>query len=122
MDERAHRPESLSGEALEHKDGEGPNLPLPCDAATQPEEAERLRALEHPVEPHVILLSARELAEPRGDALEPGLFGGDEPALVLHPDAQHLGDRVRVTGLQELCDLIEGESAVLERQDARQIT
>ena len=71
---------------------------------------------------HVVPFRGRELTEPRGDALEPSLFGGDELALSLHPGAQHLGDLVRVTGPQELGDLVEGEAAVFERQDARQIT
>ena len=72
--------------------------------------------------PHVVFFCGRELAEPRGDALKPGLFVGNELSLGQHPGAQHFGDLARVTGPQELGDLVEGEAAVFERQDARQIT
>jgi hypothetical protein len=59
------------------------------------------------------------LAEPCRDALEPSLFGGDELALGLHARVQQLGYLVRITGLQDLGDLIEREAAVFERQNAR---
>lgn len=37
MDERAHRPESLIGEALDHRHGEGTYLALTQDATAQPQ-------------------------------------------------------------------------------------
>ena len=70
----------------------------------------------------MVAFRGRELAEPCGDALEPGHFGCDVPALGPHPSVQHLGDLVRVTGSHELGDLVEREAAVFQRQDTRQIT
>jgi hypothetical protein len=66
MDQRAHRPEVLSGEPLDHRDGERTDLALTRDAAAQSEEIERLRALEHHVVAQVVPLQGGELAQPRG--------------------------------------------------------
>ena len=58
----------------------------------------------------------------RGDTLEPCLLGDDQLALGLYAYAQQLSDLVRVMSLQDLGNLIERETTIFERQDARQIT